>query len=117
MKNFTKNIVLAGLLTVSNNVFAVQYSAEGQITGMFTGANNTMGVFHSAQWFNPANCPSGGGDKAYLLNYGSAADWSKVTSMLLAAYTSGKDIKIGVSSTECFSGYPVITRVAFKKGY
>ena len=113
-----KKILLSVLLFLSSNqAWSFQYSTEGKIVAMFGGANNTVGIFHSAAWFNPAGCENGGTDKSYLIAYDSTKDWSKVTSMLLTAYTSGNQIRIAPSTSKCFAGYPVIERVAFVRGY
>jgi hypothetical protein len=96
---------------------ATNYSADGMVTGMFSGAGNVVGVYHSAVWFNLANCPNGATEKAYLFDYNSTQDMSKVYATLLSAYTSDRPVRIGVSQTQCFAGYPVIERVAFVLGY
>ena len=101
----------------SINLYADIYSADGNITGMFSGKGNIVGVFHSGAWFNPAGCPNGANDHAYIFNYDSSDDWNKVHSMLLAAYISKSSIKIAPHPTECFAGYPTINRVAYVKGY
>ena len=105
------------IILVSGVVGATQYTAEGPITGMFSGAGNTVGVFHGAVRYNPAGCPNGTTDNAYLIDYTSTADWTKVHAMLLSAYVADEPIRIGVHQTACYSGYPVIQRVAFVKGY
>ncbi len=66
MKTLNKYVLSSILLAclTTNNAFGSQYSSEGDITGMFTGANNVVGVFHSGTWFNPAGCTNGEGDKA-----------------------------------------------------
>lgn len=86
---------------------------------MFAGPDNTAGFFVSSPLYNPANCPKGtdGDGSVYLLNYGSEKDWSKVHSMLLSAYMAEKKIRIGVNANDCYAGFPIIDRVAFKKGF
>ena len=96
---------------------ATDYSEEGTITAMFSGAGNIVGVFHSGAWFNPANCPNGGIDRAYLIDYLSTENWNKVYAMLLTAKSLSIPVKIGVNPSSCFAGFPVIERVAIGKGY
>jgi len=116
MKNIKCCIGLALLfLSVSTN--AANYSADGEITGMFTGSGNIVGIFHSATWLNPAGCSNGANDKSYLIDYSSTEDWNKVHSMLLSAYVSKSKIRIAAHPTKCFANYPIIDRVSFKKGY
>ncbi len=110
-------LTLSLLVLFSIKTFATGYSMEGKITGMFTGEGNTFGVFHSGNLYNPGKCPNARADNAYLIEYDSQKDWSSVRSMLLTAYVSEKNIRIGVSATKCYFGYPVIERVAFVKGY
>lgn len=112
-----KKIFVIVMILFSTPAWSYLYSSEGNVVGMFAGSGNEFGVFHSASWYNPAGCPNGGGDKAYLLEYSRTQDYSKLTAMIIAAYTAGKKIKIAPSTTVCYAGYPVIERVAFVKGY
>ena len=112
-----KLFTLVAMIACSTTSYAIDYSQPGEITGMFTGAGNTLGVFHGAALFNPAHCTKGDPNEAYLLDYGSQADWNKLHSMLLAAYISGTPIRIGVDPSNCHAGYPIIVRVAFVRGY
>jgi len=100
----------------SNAAWSYQYSDEGEVLAMYSGADNMVGVLHSATWYNPARCANGAAEKIYLFDFDSTQDWSKVTSMLLTAYTAAKKIRIAPSPTKCFAGYPVIERVAFVRG-
>jgi hypothetical protein len=98
-------------------VHATGYTGEGLITEMFVGAGNIVGVFHSGTKFNPKGCSIASSDDAYLFDYSSTADMSKVYAMLLSAYISKTPVKIGVNSSSCHANFPVIDRVAFGKGY
>lgn len=112
-----KTILFLCVIYLSVSSYAVNYTSQGLITGLFTGQGNVVGVFHDAPKYNPAGCERGGDLDGYLIDYNSTADWSKVHSMLITAYTTNTPIKIGVDPSKCFAGYAVISRVAFVKGY
>jgi len=109
-----KVLILVTIFFLPSLVNALDYSPEGEVTGMYAGNDNTIGVFHSAAIYNPAGCPS---VSAYLFDDDTTKDISMMRSMVLSAYVAKLPIKIGPSRTRCFAGFPVIERVAFKSGF
>jgi hypothetical protein len=110
------NIIIL-MLFFSSLVHATGYTGEGLITDMFVGAGNVVGIFHSGTKYNPNGCSKSSFGDAYLFDYSSTDDMSKVHALLLAAYISKTPVKIGVNSSSCYANFPVIDRAAFGKGY
>ena len=99
------------LLSVSTNAYSDEETSWGKVIEVWSGYNNGMVLFKlDIPHENPKNCSA---STFYSVN-SDKADTSKFLSILLTAKTTGDPVKLMLSTTECFSNYPMALRIGVR---
>lgn len=99
------------LVTLTSGVSATELTQVTNIGEIWSGYQNGQILFKTdLPHINPAGCSSRG----YYIVDADKADANKFLSILLTAQSRNADVRVRISKTLCFSGYPVALRMAIQ---
>lgn len=95
----------------ANAVNATEITATAKVGELWSGYNDGHVLFKlDIPHINPAGCGSNG---FYVVD-ATKADADKFLSVLLTAQARNADVRVRISKTFCYFGYPVALRMAIK---